>query len=76
MNKDSHLIFCLGDKIVCQPNNMNVETNRNKIRDLTKKNRINKFFEVDAKTGEGFDILIKNMQFDIIKYTDKFYAND
>ena len=76
MNKDSQVIYFVGNKIVYPSYNMNVETNRNKIRDLIKKNEINKYFEVDAKTGEGFDILIKNLQFDIIKYSNKFIVKN
>ena len=76
MNKDSQVIYFVGNKIVYPSYNMNVETNRNIIRDLIKRNEINKYFEVDAKTGEGFDILIKNLQFDIIKYSNKFIVKD
>ena len=76
LDKDSQMVYFVGNKIVYPPNNMNVETNRNKIRDLIKNNKINKYFEVDAKTGEGFDILIKNINFDIIKQSNKYISNN
>ena len=70
MEKES-IIYLVGNKFENKFNISNLEKNRNKVQELMEKNKINKYFEVDAKKGEGIEILIRNIQFDILL----FYKN-
>lgn len=40
---------------------------RNKIKSLINQNKISGCFEVDAKSGEGIEILKKNIEFALVK---------
>ena len=70
MDKNS-IIYLVGNKIINPSNYSYVKINRNKTKELIKKNKINKYFEVDSQSGEGIEILIKNLNFDIIAYSKK-----
>ena len=75
MDKES-IIYLIGNKIINISNYSYAKINRNKAKELLKKNKINKYFEVDAKSGEGIEILIKNLNFDIIAYSKKEENNN
>ena len=65
------IIYLIGNKHVNQANINNVELNRNKVQELIENHKINKYFEVNAKTGEGFDFLKKNINFDVFMISKK-----
>ena len=65
------IIYLIGNKHVNQANINNVELNRNKVKELIENHKINKYFEVNAKTGEGFDFLKKNINFDVFMISKK-----
>ena len=69
--KESVSIYFIGNKMGNPYNNMIVDINRNRIKDLIRNNKINKYFEVNTKTGEGFGVLRKNINFDIISFSKK-----
>jgi len=75
MDKNS-IIYLVGNKIISRLNYSYVKVNRDKAKELLKKNKINKYIEVDAKSGEGIEILIKNLNFDIIAYSKKDENNN
>ena len=71
MNNDSNIIYLVGNKIINEYNDLNVENNnRNKAKELLKNKKIDKYFEVNAKTGEGIENLKQNINFDVIKFSE------
>ena len=70
MNNDSNIIYLVGNKIINEYNDLNVENNnRNKAKELLKNKKIDKYFEVNGKTGEGIENLKQNINFDVIKFS-------
>ena len=70
------IIYLVGNKLEDRFNISNLEKNRNKVQELMKKNKINKYFEVDAKTGEGVEILLGNIKFDILAFCKNLEKDD
>ena len=70
--KKNAIIYLVGHKMdfLIQTNNNFeefVKKIRNKIKSLINQNKISKYFEVDAKSGEGIEILKKNIEFALVK---------
>ena len=66
---EKYIFYMVGNKFEYLFNQSNLERNRNKIKELIKKGIIYKYFEVDAKTGQGIENSIKNIEFDIIGFS-------
>ena len=76
MNKESNIIYLVGNKIINEYNDLNFENNnKNKAKELLKNKKIDKYFEVNSKTGEGIENLKMNINFDIIAFSDKYINN-
>ena len=68
---ENSMIYFVGNKIdICEQEI--IEKHRNKIKILINKNKINKYFELSAKTMEGVNNFIKNLEIDNVIITNNY----
>ena len=67
------MIYLVGNKLELT---INTDNFRKKAKELISKKVIDKYFEVSAKTGEGIEILLKNIEIDSLIITATYFPSN
>jgi len=69
---EKSIIYMVGNRFGYSNRDFYSEKNRNIIKELINKDKIYKYFEVDASSGQGIENLIRNIEFDILAFSRPF----
>ena len=70
-NNNKKLIYLIGNKLDLEEAKKNIEKYRQKAKKLIDRGRINKYFELSSKNGEGIDLFQKHLIIDSTIMIDK-----